>query len=229
MAIMPSTNALPGEGTHVSETTAPRMRRPSWRDPRLGVGILLVVASVALGSWAVARADRSVDLYQARETLTPGDVVDADQLQVVQVRIDDVEAVYLSPGSDLVEGAVITRTVGAGELVPLAAVGSADDVDVRPVQVPMSASMSDLVGPGSTVDLWVALPDPASPQGALLPPEELASGLEVRSVHEDTSVFAGADAVQVQVLVPQQDLSSVLAALASEGQITLVPAPGGAG
>lgn len=226
---MPSTNALPGEGTHVSETTAPRMRRPSWRDPRLGVGVLLVVASVALGSWAVARAGSSVEVYQARDTLTPGDVLDIDELQVVQVRIDDLEDTYLAPGSDLVEGSVITRTVGAGELVPVAAVGSADEVDVRPVQVPMSASMSDLVVPGSSVDLWVALPDPASPQGALLPPGELASGLEVRSVHEDTSVFAGADSVQVQVLVPETDLPAVLAALSSDGLITLVPAPGGAG
>lgn len=213
----------------MSESTAPRMRRPSWRDPRLGVGILLVVASVALGSWAVARADTSVDVYQANETLTPGDAVDVDQLQVVQVRIEDVDATYLVPGSDLLEGAVITRTVGAGELVPVAAVGSAEEVDVRPVQIPMSASMTDVVGTGSTVDLWVALPDPASAQGALLPPEELASGLEVRSVHEDTSVFAGSDSVQVQVLVPEDDLSAVLAALTSEGEITVVPAPGGAG
>ena len=31
-------------------------RRPSWRDPRLGVGVLLMAASVALGAWTVAGA-----------------------------------------------------------------------------------------------------------------------------------------------------------------------------
>jgi len=211
----------------VSETSAPRMRRPSWRDPRLGVGILLVVASVALGSWAVARADASIDVYQARETMTPGDTIDLDELQVVQVRLDDVGSLYLVPGSDLVQGSVVTRTVATGELVPLASLGSAEDVDVRPVQVPMSTSMSDVVTTGSRVDLWVALPDPASPQDALLPPQELVSGLEVRAVAEDTSVFAGSDQVQVQVLVPQDDLPDVLAAVASEGLVTVVPAPGG--
>ena len=211
----------------MSETSAPRMRRPSWRDPRLGVGILLVVASVALGSWAVARADASVDVYQARETMTPGDTIDLDELQVVQVRLDDVGSIYLVPGSDLVQGSVVTRTVAQGELVPLASLGSADDVDVRPVQVPMSASMSDVVTTGSRVDLWVALPDPGSPQGTLLPPEELVSGLEVRAVDEDTSVFAGSDQVQVQVLVPQDVLPDVLAAVSSEGLVTVVPAPGG--
>jgi hypothetical protein len=211
----------------VSETSAPRMRRPSWRDPRLGVGILLVVASVALGSWAVARAGASIEVYQARVTMTPGDTIDVDDLQVVQVRLDDVDSIYLLPGSDLVPGAVVTRTVARGELVPLAALGSPDDVDVRPVQVPMSTSMTDVVTTGTRVDLWVALPDPASPQGALLPPEELVSDLEVRAVDEDTSVFAGSDQVQVQVLVRQEDIPDVLAAVSSEGLVTVVPAPGG--
>ena len=91
----------------------------------------------------------------------------------------------------------------------------------------MSTSMSDVVTTGSRVDLWVALPDPASPQDALLPPQELVSGLEVRAVAEDSSVFAGSDQVQVQALVPQDDLPDVLAAVASEGLVTVVPAPGG--
>jgi hypothetical protein len=204
------------------------MRRPSWRDPRLGVGILLVVASVALGSWAVSRADATVEVYQAATALTPGDVVEVTDLQVVQVRLDGVEGVYLVPGADL-ETAVITRTVGAGELVPLSSLGSQEQLELRPVQIAMSAAMQDLVTAGSRVELWVAMPDPTSPQGGLLAPELLVEDVEVRDVHADTSVFAGADSVQVQVLVHEDALPDLLAALAADGQITIVPVLGGVG
>lgn len=203
------------------------MRRPSWRDPRLGVGVLLVVASVVLGSWAVSRADASVEVYQARTALTPGEVVTAEDLQVVQVRMDAVDDVYLVPGSALVDGAVVTRTVTAGELVPLAALASADDVGLRPVQVPMDAAMQDLVGEGSVVDLWVAMPDPAGSQGALLPPEPLVTGAVVRAVHASSSVFVGSDQVQVQVLVDEDELGAVLAALTADGVVHVVPQLGG--
>jgi hypothetical protein len=203
------------------------MRRPGWRDPRLGVGILLVVASVALGSWAVARADATVEVYQASTVLTPGDVIDADDLQVVQVRLDGVEGVYLVPGDELALEALVTRTVSAGELVPLASLGSAEELELRPVQIPMPAAMQDTVTAGSRVELWVAMPDPTSTQAALLPPELLVEDVEVRGVHADTSVFAGSDMVQVQVLVHQEDLPDLLAALTAEGHITVVPLLGG--
>lgn len=211
----------------MTDTGASRMRRPSWRDPRLGVGILLVVASVALGSWAVSSADATVEVYQTDAVLTPGDVIDVDDLHVVQVRLDGVEDLYLVPGADL-SGAVVTRTVSAGELVPLASVGSADALELRPVQIAMPAAMQDIVTAGSRVELWVAMPDPgASTQVALLPPELLVDDVEVREVHADTSVFAGSDTVQVQVLVSSDDLPVVLAALTAEGQITVVPVLGG--
>ncbi|WP_420112617.1 hypothetical protein [Pseudactinotalea sp.] len=210
----------------MADTGASRMRRPSWRDPRLGVGVLLVVGSVALGSWAVSRADATVDVYQASGPLTPGDVVDLDDLQVVQVRLDGVEGVYLVPGSEL-EEAVVTRTVAAGELVPLASLGTSEEIDLRPVQLAMPAAMQDIVTAGSRVDLWVALPDPGSTQRELLPPELLVEDVEVREVHTDTSVFAGSDSVQVQILVSTTDLPNVLAALSADGQITIVPVLGG--
>src|SRR5690606_13585820 len=54
---------------------APRLRRPGWRDPRLAFGLLLVAGSVALGSWAVSSAGRTVAVYAVAETVTPGDVL----------------------------------------------------------------------------------------------------------------------------------------------------------
>src|SRR5690625_6270708 len=50
-------------GGTMNEAATPRVRRPSWRDPRLGVGVLLVAGAVALGSWTVSRADDTVTVY----------------------------------------------------------------------------------------------------------------------------------------------------------------------
>jgi hypothetical protein len=212
------------------ERNAARLRRPSWRDPRLGVGVLLVAGSVALGSWVVAGADRTVAVYQARDTLSPGTRIDVEALDVVQVRLDAVDATYLVPGADLPADAVVLRTVGEDELLPVTAVGSAAELDLRPVQVPMTAALQTSVGTGSRIDLWVAVPDGSGPTASLLPPELLVGDVEVAAVHEDTSVFAGSGEVQVQVLVPLDDLPAVLAALGAEGSsVTVVPLPGSSG
>ena len=69
---------------------AARLRRPGWRDPRLLAGLALVAASVALGSWALRAAERTVPVYVARETTVPGTAIDAGSLAVADVRLGTV-------------------------------------------------------------------------------------------------------------------------------------------
>lgn len=211
----------------MSEDGAQRLRRPSWRDPRLGVGILLVAASIALGSWAVARADRTTDVLVAVEALTPGDRLADAELRAQAVRPDGLGDTYLSADADLPGDAVVTRVVGAGELVPAGAVGRAADVDVRPVVVPMSGTPPSGVVEGAVVDLWLTTPSaPGEPEGPQAP-EVLAESLVVADLLETDTLFAGAGGSAVQVLVPQSALSAVLGALAGDGEIVVVPVLGG--
>ncbi|WP_370514079.1 hypothetical protein [Cellulomonas sp. JZ18] len=116
---------------------AARLRRPGWRDPRLLVGVVLVAASVALGSWAVGAAQRTVPVWVARDVLAPGDTLRASDLVVADVRIGAAVDGYLRADRGLPDDRVVLRTVGAGELVPLRAVGRADALEVRPVPVPL--------------------------------------------------------------------------------------------
>ncbi|MHB1064742.1 MAG: hypothetical protein ACYC1Z_09715 [Georgenia sp.] len=201
-----------------------RLRRPTWRDPRLGVGILLVAGSVALGAWAVDDAAGTTAVYAARADLTPGDPVDVDALVVREVRLGAPEERYLLVADGVPEGAVAARTVGAGELVPRGALGVSDEVDVRPVVVPLGLTVPTDLGPGTVVDLW--LTPPAVRAGAAeepVPPELLAADLVVAEVLEDSSIFAGGTGVSVELLVPRLALPDVLAALSSEGDLVVVP------
>ena len=207
---------------------ARRVRRPTWRDPRLGVGVLLVAGSVALGTWAVQDAAAAEQVYVARQTLTPGTVLDEEALMVVEARPPAPGQTYLRVADELPSGAVTTRVLGAGEMVPRAAVGAPDDVGLRPLVVPVSTALPGDLAPGATVDLWFtatgALPEAARPE-----PELLAPGLLLAGIVEEDSVFTatGGAGASVELLVPDDDVPGVLAALAQDAELVVVPTPGG--
>jgi hypothetical protein len=207
---------------------ARRVRRPSWRDPRLGVGLLLVAGSVALGSWVVADAGRGERFYAAAEALTPGETLTPATLVVVEARLGDAAAAYLRADAPPEEGAVATRVVAEGELVPASAVGSVADVGVRPVGVPVDGPLGSAVTPGSAVDLWATTP-PATGVGVPATPAEprlVAGALVVAGVVEDDDLFSAGARTVVEVLVPDAELPAVLAAVAGDAAITLVPVAG---
>ncbi|MHB1491972.1 MAG: hypothetical protein ACYCTH_15950 [Cellulomonas sp.] len=215
---------------------ASRLRRPSWRDPRLMVGIVLVASSVALGSWLVGEAQATTGVYVARSTLVPGETIRTDQLVVVQARLDAAQAArYLAAGADLPVDAVALRVVASGELLPRDALGATAEVDVRPVPISLDTEPAAGVVAGSLVDLW-SVPPQASASGATdgagratSTPALLAERLTVAQVARPSGSFAVGGRTVVHVLVPVTDLPDVLAALSGDGtmHVMLVPGTGG--
>jgi len=215
---------------------ASRLRRPSWRDPRLMIGIVLVASSVALGSWLVSSAEATTGVYAARSTLVPGALVGPAQLDVVQVRLDAAQAArYVAADTELPNGAVALRVVAAGELVPREVLGAAADLDVRPVPISLDTEPAAGVVAGSLVDLWSVPPRPAASSvgagvGATAStPVLLADHLTVSQVARPSGSFAVGGKTVVHVLVPARVLPDVLAALTGDGtmQVMLVPGSGG--
>lgn len=222
-----------------------RLQRPGWRDPRLLLGVVLVALSVALGSWLVSAAARTVPVYVAEDPLVAGDVIDTEQLSVRDVRLPDGLDLYLSAQGKPVAGLVATRTVGAGELVPLSAVAESSDLEVRPVAVATDGALSTGVVEGSVVDLWF-VPDPGPGAPATAPaepsamsdassapvldrsPRQLAAALTVAEVSAPDGALAVGARTTVHVLVPVGELAAVLEALSAEGSVQVVHIPGSA-
>src|SRR4051812_3857138 len=106
----------------LTDTVAPtggvaaRLRRPSWRDPRLLIGLALLLSSVAIGARVVALADHTVPVLAARDTLPTGTPLTDDVLKVVRVRLTGSDARYLDATQAIPRGQVLIRTVGAGEI-----------------------------------------------------------------------------------------------------------------
>lgn len=237
---------MSGQAHPPTSPAAVRLRRPGWRDPRLLAGVVLVAVSVALGSALVSSAGRTVPVYAATQALVPGDAVDTGTLAVRQVRLGTALDAYLRADAPLPDGFVVTRTVDAGELVPRTAVAPESDLGLRPVAIEPDGVLPAGLRAGATVDLWfvpeVSTGGSSSPgadaagagtAGARVDgpagPELLVPGLTVAEVSEPNAGLAVGAAVTVHVLVPVDDLSTVLGALAADGSVEVVLVPGARG
>ena len=148
--------------------TVPEARRhlsSTWRDPRLAIGIVLVAASVLLGATLLGDADDTVAVWAAKDDLGAGTVLTTSDLVRREVSFSDSADAnrYVPAASAIGADQTLTRDVGAGELLPRAALGGAGTEPL--VEVPIAATADAIpstVGVGSTVDVWVT---PRSAQG----------------------------------------------------------------
>lgn len=157
---------------NVRPQQATRATAPGWRDPRLWVGMLIVAVSVVVGARVLASADDTVAVWAAREDLPAGSTVAPDDLVAVEVRFRDGDRLgeYVAASEPPDPDLRLDRDVGAGELLPSAAVVPADESDVLHLPVTVEPGLVPPgVGVGSVVDLWVAgsdLPDPSDEAAA---------------------------------------------------------------
>lgn len=203
--------------------TALRLRPPSWRDPRLAIGIALVLSSVVIGALVVAGADDTVAVYAADGALVPGDTLDRDSLTVVRVRLDDAARRYVTAEQALAPGAVAQRAVGDGELLPRSAVGDAADLTRRPVTVPVTGPRPPGLERGSLVDVWIATDNG---QGTFAPPVKVLAGAEVADVAEAGGGLAAVTSTGVSILLDDAGTAQVLGALANGDRVDVVVVPG---
>lgn len=199
---------------------AGRLRRPTWKDPRLLVGALLVVVSVVGVSALVRGADNTVPHYAARDTLVPGTVLSRDDVTVTHVRV---------PAGTYVEaveepwGRVVTRVIDEGELLPQAALVDEDVQAGRVIAVTAAQPLADGIGTGSVVDVYVTRVDDDAART-----DVVAEQLVVASVDRDGGSFGSGESEVVYLVVPQDQVADFLSATAVEGDIAVV-GPGGGG
>lgn len=137
---------------------ATRSSGPGWRDPRLWIGVAIVAASVVLGARLVGAADDTVGVWAVAADMGAGDEVAAEDLVVQRVLFDDpgrLDAYFLVEDT-LPADLALRRGVGAGELLPRAAVGPVAETDALQLPVAVdTAQVPPSVGPGSVVDVYV--------------------------------------------------------------------------
>jgi len=123
------------------------------------IGIAIVAVSVVGGVRLVGGADESVSVWAVSEDVGAGTTLEPDQLVARRVRfVEEADAErYLRTEEALPSALYLTRGVGAGELLPAGALGSAEQSGV--VQAPIRVAAEGVppsITVGSRVDVYVS-------------------------------------------------------------------------
>ncbi|SLK05801.1 hypothetical protein [Arthrobacter sp. P2b] len=207
-----------------SSATAARLKRPSWRDPRLLMGILLVLVSVAGVVFLVNSADRTTEVYAARDGIGVGEALTAENVVRAKVRLGETEQHYIPVESGLPEGVVAVQRIAKDQLVPRASLGEVDQLDRKPVALTIDETLPSQAVEGARVDVWVAQPDAKNGYGE---PKLLLSGAEIAEVTAGSTALGSTKTTVLMVLVEDSHMPALLGAQANEAKISVVWNPGG--
>ena len=206
---------------------ASRLALPRWFDARMVVGILLVLASVVVGAKVFSSADASTSVWAAARDLPAGARLTPADLTAVKVRLGDGGS-YVSAAGSAPAGYVLTRPVGAGELLPgKAFVDPARVADPalarREVTVPVRQDHwpSDLRA-SEVVDVYAT-----SSKADAGPPVRILAGVTVGSVPSGSrDVFGGSgrSSGSVTLLVRDDQVAALVGAVETT-QVDLVRVP----
>lgn len=201
---------------------APRIRPPGWRDPRLIIGVLLVVLSVAGVVALVQSVDERRGYWAAATDIVPGTRVTAEDFHVVQASMSESEGHYWAAERELPLEFLVSSTILQGELLTQRQVAESDPDGRQQVGVRVSEDMPAAVTVGSRVDVWVAA---ATDDGrGYDEPTKMISNAEVIGTDDNSSAFAAANTTTVYLMLSQDAVPPVLDAQANDAKIALVPA-----
>lgn len=205
--------------------TVARLPRARWLDPRLLLGTLLVLLSVAGGATLVSSRDDTVPVWALTTDLGPDVALGPQDLIARRVRLDSGADRYLSAAGAAPVGRTLTRPVGRGELLPVGAVAGGP-ADLRRVAVGVARAGG--LSRGSVVDLY-RLPASESPASArdAVAARLVVQGVSVAAVEESTRALGAPTVREVVLLLRLADVGKVLDAQAN-GRIELVQVPQGA-
>ncbi len=207
----------------VEEVKPPPARRfrSDRRDIRLGLGVALVVLSVVVGSRALSSSDDRTPVWSVRTALASGTTLTADDLLVTAVAVEDLTT-YVPTSTELA-GKVLTRDIGAGELIPATVLADALPADRRMVTVPVDLLHAPpSLARGERVDVYVSSQDgTAVTQDAIAPlPELILAGVLVADPGQVDAMGAN-DQMGVVLDVAAKDADRAVAA-ARGGDVDLV-------
>lgn len=197
---------------------------PQVHDARWIIGALLLISGF-LGSLRVIESfDHTVPAWSLRRTVLPGDRIGPTDLVRNRVHVSRGKAsAYVGAELPRAEHRVVQHVVRAGELLSRSALGQANDVGTRSVDVTLTG-VGAAPEPGTYADMWVARRTGGDRTPAFEKPSRLVEHVVIGRATPHRRVSAsGEDELLVGVRVPASSLSDVIDAVNTHAGITLVP------
>ena len=202
---------------------ARRISRPKWLNVRVVIGVLVVVGAVVLGARVVGAQRQLATVWTTTTDLQAGTVLTAQDLAEREVNLADVAGRYFGSGAALV-GKQLTRALGAGEIVPVAAVGDpAADTRLLALTVPGQEMLPGMTR-GSVIDVYLV-----QGSGTDLTTKLVAEGLTVQEITAPSSgglSGAGSSGYQVLVRLPTKSAQQLVGQLPG-GTVKILLHPAG--
>lgn len=194
----------------IASPPARRLRTSGWLNLRLVLGVVLVLVSVLLGARVIGAADSSVLVWSMRQDIAAGTTLTADDLSPARVRLWSDADRYLRTGTSPI-GRTLTRAIGAGELLPRAALTAGAPGRLVSLPVP-SLHAPDSLRRGQLVDVFATAKSASAvaSNGTV----RVLAGAPVQSVLAPRGgLVGGGTDIAVMVSVPPDQVSAIVAAL----------------
>jgi hypothetical protein len=187
------------------------------QDPRLWLGIGMVIAAMVTGQIVVSKASARVPAITLNSNIAKGSLIQESDVSLAQVSVPITDTLVTAPNE--VVGKVAATDLFIGDLISVHSISNSYASDVRSVSVPIRAGHLPQVDSGQKVDVWmtpsldgVDLPGPAR---LIIPNAVIAQAPDFVDPGLDTSVT---------ILVSQDEVQSLVQAL-RDGVIDLVAIP----
>jgi hypothetical protein len=192
-------------------------------NPRYLLGLILILASFSSAYLISKSSDRMITVWGASVDLAPGEMIEADDLEVIRVRLPDNAAQYLDSKTDLI-GTTVLRAIGSSELIPSFAL--TNEIDLSLVRVPISIAREWApleLRTGSLVDIY-GIPNRTNQFSQDSNPSSrlLISNIAIDSVDASSRELGGR--IGMTVLVPQTRVEAIVSAI-SKYEFLLVSKP----
>lgn len=192
-------------------------------NPRYLLGLILILASISSAYLISKSSDRMITVWGANVDLAPGEMIEADDLKVIRVRLPDNAAQYLDSKTDLI-GTTVLRAIGSSELIPSFALTSEIDLSLARVPISIAREWAPIeLRNGSLVDIY-GIPNRANQFSQDSNPSSrlLISNIAIDSVDASSRELGGR--IGMTVLVPQARVEVIVSAI-SKYEFLLVSKP----
>src|SRR5687767_6086843 len=212
-----------GAMTRQSRPRATRLEHHPWRDPRLILGVLLVLVSTVLGAAAIAAGTSSTGYWAVRSEVRAGDPVKRSDLVRAEAHLPDDAARHVIRTDEALPARladlVWKRDVGDGALVTRSVLTTQESGSVTelPLTITAGAAPTDLRR-GDRVDVWVG---PGPGDDATQKAARVLRDVRVVS-RGGSAALRGAPSRTVVVDVSDADLSGSVVSTVAAGHVTMV-------
>ncbi|MFW0179072.1 SAF domain-containing protein [Rothia sp. P7208] len=203
-----------------SKTLTSRLQKPGFKDPKLLIGLFLILLSLT-GVIAVVNISNQTKPYwvTTREIYVGEEITEKD-LKKVDVRLSEASSQYLSTDENG-SAHIATQFIGAHQLVPKNSLGEAEQNDRKKTAIVLDATVASGYKAGDLVDVWVSSKNENG--NGYATPVRLMEQAEIARINSEDSVLGSTGKTALQLLVSEDVLSSILHATSNDSKISLVP------